>query len=73
MLPGKYAYSNGHVSAFCTIFRQVNSYFWPLILNALPNMMHFVRSFDYACLRRLRHTVMKRFEIMGNFVHPKHR
>ena len=29
-------------------------------------------SFDYACLSRLRHIVMKRFEIMENIIHPKH-
>ena len=32
---------------------KVCSYFWPLTLNASPNMMHFVRtvSITYACLR----------------------
>ena len=29
-------------------------------------------SFDYARVGRLRHIVMKRFEIMKNFIHPKH-
>ena len=34
-------------------------------------MKSFVRSFDYARLRRLRYTVMKRFEFMEKFYSSK--
>ena len=30
-------------------------------------MLHFVRSFDYACFKRLRLIVRKRFEVMEKF------
>ena len=40
----KFAYCNGHFSAFRTIFNESLSYFWPLTLSASPNMMHFVRT-----------------------------
>ena len=54
---------------FLTSFRESLSYFWPLTLSASP-MMHFVRTV-YACLRRLRHIVMKRFKIMKKFYSSK--
>ena len=75
MLPRK-CFENLHtVMAILQLFKQYSGkfclYFWPLISNASPNMMHFVRTFDYACLRRLRHIVMKRFKIMQNFYSSK--
>ena len=60
-------------------------YFLPLTLNVSPNMLHFVRtvsilfaqfrfcshSFDYACLKRLRHIVVQRLEITQKFYSSK--
>ena len=74
MLPRK-IFENLHkptVMAFIVLFEQfsdkVSSYFWPLILSASPNMTQFVRIvLSYAYLRRLRHIVMKRFQIMKKF------
>ena len=48
MLPLK-SFENLHtVMAILVLFEQfsgkVSSYFWPLTLSALPNMMHFVRT-----------------------------
>ena len=48
MLPRKFFESLHIVIAILALFEQfsgkVCSYFWPLILSASPNMMHFVRT-----------------------------
>ena len=51
---------------FEQFFEESLSYFWPLTNDAFCS-----HSFDYTCLRRLRHIVMKRFEIMGKFYSSK--
>ena len=68
----KFAHCNGHFSAFRTIFRQ------SLFKFLVPNFECFAKcdafcrhSFDYACLRRLSLTVMKRFEVMEKFYSSK--
>ena len=53
---------------------KVSLCFWPLTLNASPNMMHFVRTISIMRAlgdRRLRHIVIKRFEIMEKFYSSK--
>ena len=40
-------------------------------LSSIFNNAFCSHSFEYACLRRLRHTVMKRFEIMEKFYSSK--
>ena len=77
MLP-RNIFENLHtVMAILVLFEQFFGkfclYFWPVILSASPNKDAFCsHSFDYACCRRLRHIVIKRFEIMEKFIHPKH-
>ena len=90
MLPWK-SFENLHtVMAILALFEKFSGkvclYFCTLTLSASPNMMNFcTHSFDYACLRRLRLIVMKRFEIMekiylskallkmaGEGMHPPH-
>ena len=48
MLPCKFLkidiYCNGHFSAFEQFSGNFCLCFWPLILSASPNMMHFVRT-----------------------------
>ena len=68
----KFTYCNGHFSAFWTIFRQI------LFIILAPNFECFTKydafcllSFDYACFWRLRHIVMKRFEIVEKFYASK--
>ena len=58
---GKFAYCNGHFSAFRTILRQ------SLFIFLAPNFEYFIKydaickhSIDYACLRRLRFIVMNK-------------
>ena len=58
--------------AILVLFEQfsgkVCSYFWPLIFECFTKYDVFCsHSFDYKCLRRLKHIVMKRFEIMEKF------
>ena len=48
------------------MFKESLSYFWPLTLSASQKKF-CSHSFDYACLRRLRHIVMLRFEFMEKF------
>ena len=63
------------VMAILAFFEQISgkvcAYFWPLTLSALSHMLHFVRTVSirqaYACLRRLKHIVMKRFKIREKF------
>ena len=75
MLPRRFLKNLHTVMAILLLFEQfsgkVCSYFWPLILSASPNMMHFVRTvsiilFAQFRLKRLRHIVMMKFEIMEN-------
>ena len=69
MLPRKSFENLRTVMAILVLFEQFSSkfclYFWPLLLSASPSHDTFCsHSFNHACLRRLRHIVMKRFEIM---------
>ena len=68
----KFAYCNGHFSAFWTISRQSLFIFLASIFECFTKHVVFCwHSFDYACLRRLRHIAMKRFEIMEKFYSSK--
>ena len=70
MLPRK-IFENLHaIMAILVLFEQLSRkfclIFLSLILNASPNMMHFVRTFSITCALdvRLRIMLSKRFEIM---------
>ena len=68
----KFAYCNCHFSAFWTISRQSLFIFLASIFECFTKHVVFCwHSFDYACLRRLRHIAMKRFEIMEKFYSSK--
>ena len=75
MLPRKIFEILHTVMAILVLFEQFSGkfclYFWSLILSASPNMMHFVRAVLIMRAKRLRHIVMKRFEIMAKFYSSK--
>ena len=77
MLSRKFFENLHTVMAILVVFEQFSSkfclYFWPLILSASPNNYgaFCLHSFDYACLRLLKHIAVKRVEIKDNFCSSK--
>ena len=61
----KFVCCDGHFNAFWTIFRQSLFIFLASVFECFTKYDVFRwHSFDYACLKQLRHMVMNRFEIM---------